>query len=599
MSLPSTFSFGSYSTSNVRDVINSYRRAQLYLSDSVSAPTSEDEYEDDVERGSIAEDEEGVTTPRPRGDSMDYGTIAGTWDEDLDSRPSRPTPIIAPILDRRQTDQSTATLTPSERYPAHTTIEETPLLHRATSLSFQRPSYTQLNSDTTAPTIPRIRPIVRRGSQISTLSRISETGTSTKGKHLPGGQSTFGQTLFNAIAILLGIGMLSEPLAFAYAGWIGGTLLIISYGFVACYTGKILAHIIIDDPKLRSYSDIGRKAFGPGSGPWISTLFCMELFTVSVALVTLYADSFHAVLPAFSADFYKIVGLAVFIPTVLMPLSVLSYASIVGILSTLFITAVIFIDGFSKKEAPGSLWSPSNTSLGIHSLGELGVAFGLFMAGFSGHAVIPSLVRDMKDSSQFDVMIDYAFLVATSIYGAIGAAGYIMFGDSVSDEFSKDIMKIPEFNPTLNRMALWGLVLAPLSKYALSARPLNITLEMLLGIDSSASAPDDHGLVTKDTVSDSSSEAPSRKIFFRNFAIAIERIMLACVSVGISILVPDFSAMMAFLGAFTSFLLCIIGPISAKMALSRQVKWYDALILTIAIGMASWGTGAAFWSASE
>jgi len=42
--------------------------------------------------------------------------------------------------------------------------------------------------------------------------------------------------LFNSIAILLGVGMLSEPLAFAYAGWIMGTFLIISYGFVACYT---------------------------------------------------------------------------------------------------------------------------------------------------------------------------------------------------------------------------------------------------------------------------------------------------------------------------------------------------------------------------
>lgn len=68
-----------------------------------------------------------------------------------------------------------------------------------------------------------------------------------------------------------------------------------------------------------------------------------------------------------------------------MPLSVLSYASIIGILSTFFITAVIFIDGFSKKEAPGSLWDPANTSLEIHSLGELGVAFGLFMAGVSLH----------------------------------------------------------------------------------------------------------------------------------------------------------------------------------------------------------------------
>lgn len=43
---------------------------------------------------------------------------------------------------------------------------------------------------------------------------------------------------------------------------------------------KILAHIILGDPKLRSYSDIGRKAFGRASVPWINALFCLELFTV-------------------------------------------------------------------------------------------------------------------------------------------------------------------------------------------------------------------------------------------------------------------------------------------------------------------------------
>jgi vesicular inhibitory amino acid transporter len=30
--------------------------------------------------------------------------------------------------------------------------------------------------------------------------------------------------------------MLSEPLAFSYAGWVGGTVLIIFYGFITCYT---------------------------------------------------------------------------------------------------------------------------------------------------------------------------------------------------------------------------------------------------------------------------------------------------------------------------------------------------------------------------
>ena len=42
--------------------------------------------------------------------------------------------------------------------------------------------------------------------------------------------------LFNSIAMLLGIGMLSEPLAFAYAGWGCGTLLLIFYGFLTCHT---------------------------------------------------------------------------------------------------------------------------------------------------------------------------------------------------------------------------------------------------------------------------------------------------------------------------------------------------------------------------
>jgi len=39
------------------------------------------------------------------------------------------------------------------------------------------------------------------------------------------------------------------------------------------------------------------------------------------------------------------------------------------------------IDGLSKKEAPGSLWSPSPTSLGIDNWKNVGQAFGLFMAG--------------------------------------------------------------------------------------------------------------------------------------------------------------------------------------------------------------------------
>lgn len=64
-----------------------------------------------------------------------------------------------------------------------------------------------------------------------------------------------------------------------------------------------------------------------------------------------------------------------------MPLSVLSYASILGILSTVLIITCIVVDGLSKYEAPGSLWQPADTDWGVKDAGKLGVAFGLFMAG--------------------------------------------------------------------------------------------------------------------------------------------------------------------------------------------------------------------------
>jgi len=56
-------------------------------------------------------------------------------------------------------------------------------------------------------------------------------------------------------------------------------------------SAKILARFIIADPAVRTYADIGRKAFGNRSKHFVSLFFCLELFTVMVALVTLYADS--------------------------------------------------------------------------------------------------------------------------------------------------------------------------------------------------------------------------------------------------------------------------------------------------------------------
>ncbi|KZP12050.1 hypothetical protein FIBSPDRAFT_870672 [Athelia psychrophila] len=575
-SIPSNFAFGSATSSySVRDAIASYRRAQYFPNANVPSPSNisgspDDEsgivpLDDDEEEEEEEEEEEFVQSPREN-TTDDYD-----WDDML------PQPST----------QHGAYHTRTQPHVASSSSERTPLLR--TALSF---------SDGSRPAVAFSPPALNAVAQPSgghpkPLRRKSSSASTKVIPHTYGGKSTYGQTLFNAIAILLGIGMLSEPLAYAYAGWIGGTLLIIFYGCITCYTAKILAHIILDDPRLRSYADIGRKAFGPMATPLTSALFCLELFALSVVLVTLYADSFHEVAPSYSADTYKILGLVVLIPTVFMPLSLLSYASMIGIFSTLSIIAVIFIDGFSKKEGPGSLWSPAETQPGIESIGALGVAFGLFMAGFSGHAVIPSLARDMVDPKEFDHMINWAFIIATFVYALIGSAGYLMFGINVSEEVSRDLLNTPGYNPFLNKAALWMLVISPLSKFALSTRPLNITLEIMLGLETTPPpmSPDQLDSKTSNVI-----PAHQRNQKLKRVLTVVERVAFTFLSVGVSILVPDFSSVMAFLGSFSAFMLCVIGPVCAKSALAGRLGFWDAILLIIAVVMAVWGTVAAFWS---
>ncbi|KAJ7500945.1 transmembrane amino acid transporter protein-domain-containing protein [Mycena galericulata] len=583
-SLPTSFVVGSATSGqSVRDAIASYRRAQYLVAGSAVASVSDESDPFSEEEAGIGyEDIEEEVDEQPVSSQESHGFIGQfDWD-DVPSEEDPATPRATLPFSRRVAPP--ASIRPTERPTERPERNErTPLLRKTISFTdVPHPRRTSTAANDTL-TVPLPAPSLRRRSSAASARSM---------KHNYGGQSTFGQTLFNSIAILLGIGMLSEPLAFAYAGWGMGFVLIIFYGFISCYTAKILAGIILSDPRLRSYADIGRKAFGPRSTLVISILFCLELFAVSVILVTLYADSLNSLIPQYSSDTYKLWGLFILIPTVFLPLSLLSITSVLGIISTILVVFVILVDGVSKTESPGSLWSPADTSLGIDNWNHLGIAFGLFMAGFSGHAVIPSLARDMVDPSQFNKMINWAFIVATSIYTLIACAGYLMFGNSVSAEISIDLLNTPGYNAAINEAALWMLVISPLSKFALTTQPLNTAIQILLGIDRPLGSPEE--LAAK--ITESAPHRP-RTISLKGALGVVQRVAVTLMSVAVSILVPEFSAAMAFLGSFSAFVLCVIGPIAAKVALERRCGVFDGVVMVLAIVMAVWGTGAAFLEA--
>lgn len=548
---------------SIRDTIESYRRSQLLSSTARVVPVGL--RTDDSDEPSLADDNEENSSTRIPQAAFVHDL---RWDEDepvIPTYSSLQRPVHTPYESHRDSEVQA----PTWISQSHAGVDErSPLLSRVVSEAIpaaQQPSAAWLSPNSVPPKSPAIGP--------------------------PIGQSTFSQTLFNATALLLGIGMLSEPLAFSYAGWICGTLLIVLYGIITCYTAKFLAGIVISDPRVRTYADIGKKAFGVHSMPLVNFMFCFETFSVGVVLVTLYADSLNAIIPAISSDTYKLLGLVILIPTVFLPLPFLSYASLLGIMSTVLLIGVVFVDGFSKFDAPGSLWSPATTSFSFCNLEELGLAFGLFMAGFGAHAALPSLARDMAEPHRFGEAMNYAFAFATAVYALIGSAGYLMFGNDVYDEVSQNLLHVPGYNPTLNKLALWMLVVTPLTKFALSTRPLNLALESLCGLDTY-------------TLNDDL-EADKNSLMARalNLNRSLRRVLMICgrigvvgLAVAVSILVPDFGTIMAILGSFSVFVLCVIGPIVAKISLEGKATIVDVVILTSSTLMALWGTAAAFWS---
>jgi solute carrier family 32 (vesicular inhibitory amino acid transporter) len=149
------------------------------------------------------------------------------------------------------------------------------------------------------------------------------------------GQSTLPQTIFNSVNVLIGVGLLSLPLGLLYSGWIIGILFM---GFAAVstqYTAKLLAKCLDVDNSLITFADLAYVSFGSKARIATSILFCLELVAACVALVILFADSLNALTDSLSIISWKIVCGVILIPLSFMPLSLLSFTSVLGILCCL------------------------------------------------------------------------------------------------------------------------------------------------------------------------------------------------------------------------------------------------------------------------
>lgn len=147
------------------------------------------------------------------------------------------------------------------------------------------------------------------------------------------GQSTLPQTIFNSVNVLVGVGLLTLPLALKYSGWIIGMIFLAWSAIVTGYTAKLLAKCLDVDSSLITFADLAYVSFGNKARIAVSILFSLELLAACVALVVLFADSMDALIPGWSILFWKVVCGVILIPLSFLPLRFLSFTSILGVMS--------------------------------------------------------------------------------------------------------------------------------------------------------------------------------------------------------------------------------------------------------------------------
>ncbi|KAF1971830.1 hypothetical protein BU23DRAFT_535997 [Bimuria novae-zelandiae CBS 107.79] len=367
------------------------------------------------------------------------------------------------------------------------------------------------------------------------------------------GQSTLPQTIFNSVNVLVGVGLLTLPLALKYSGWIIGMVFLAFSAITTCYTAKLLAKCLDVDSSLITFADLAYVSFGHHARIAVSILFSLELLAACVALVVLFADSMDALVPGWGLLAWKIVCGIILIPLGFLPLRLLSFTSILGVMSCFGITIAIFVDGLIKPDQPGSIRQPATQYLFPENWMTIPLSFGLLMSPWGGHSVFPNIYRDMRHPYKYRKGVNITYVFTFLLDTGMACVGILMFGDYVREEITSNIFITPGYPKGLSVFIAMCIAIVPLTKVPLNARPIISTLEVLLGLDS-------RSLGASSSITGMS--GMSRGIF--KFLL---RIVVLAIFVLIAIVFPSFDRIMTLLGSVACFSICIILPLAFHLKL--------------------------------
>ncbi|KAI3452300.1 hypothetical protein Pfo_008965 [Paulownia fortunei] len=375
------------------------------------------------------------------------------------------------------------------------------------------------------------------------------------------GTTSFFKTTFNGLNALSGVGILSIPYALSSGGWLSLILLFI-IASATFYTGLLIKRCMEVDPNIRSYPDIGHKAFGKKGRVLVSVFMNLELYLVATGFLILAGDNLHNLLPNLEVNIYGIIigggqkSFVILVALVLMPtiwinnMTTLSYVSATGILASIVILGSILWSGISDDD------------IGFHQKGVLlswsglPTAFSLYAFCYCAHPVFPTLYSSMRNQRRFSTVLLLCFVFSTVTYVSMAILGYLMFGSELQSQITLNL-PTDKFS---SKVAIYTALINPIAKYALMVKPIVDAIE-------------------------SQFQSYSGKRFYTLFV----RTILLSSSVIVALTLPFFGYLMSLVGAFLSVTASILLPCFCYLKISgayRKLGFEVAIIgFTVLMGL--------------
>ncbi|XP_022854850.1 amino acid transporter AVT1J-like [Olea europaea var. sylvestris] len=360
----------------------------------------------------------------------------------------------------------------------------------------------------------------------------------THPSHAISGSTSFFKTCFNGLNALSGVGILSVPYALSSGGWLSLILLFV-IASLTFYTGLLIQRCMDMDPNIRSYPDIGYRAFGFKGRAFVSIAMNMELYLVAIGFLILEGDNLDNIFPNMDFEiaglfiggrqsFVIIVGLII-LPTVwLNNMSILSYISASGVLASFILLASMLCAGVFD-------------GIGFHEKGTLlnlkGIptAVSLYAFCYCAHPVFPTLYTSMRNQKKFSKVLLICFLVCTISYASMAVLAYLMFGSKVQSQVT---LNLPT-NKISSKVAIYTTLVNPIAKYALMVTPI-------------VRAVENH----------------FRSFHNTRLVSILWRSTLVISSIIVAIAIPFFGYLMSLVGAFLSITASVILPCLCYLKIS-------------------------------